>query len=66
MVNAEAIPPGATSRMVWQEAEAPPIEIEISDSDVHGGTGRRAELRVVLARTVMPLRQSQPVGKRKA
>jgi phytoene dehydrogenase-like protein len=51
-VAAGAIPPGATSRMVWNEAEAPVLEIEIVDPADYGI--RKPDRRVIFARTVLP------------
>lgn len=54
-VAAAMIPAGASPRMVWKEAEAPPLEIEITDSEARGpGYGRRLQQRTLLARTVLP------------
>jgi phytoene dehydrogenase-like protein len=55
IVDERAIPPGASPRMIWQEREAPPIEIEIADAEPHGlSSGKRDGSRAIQARTVLP------------
>lgn len=52
-VNSEAIQPGITRRMVWQEAGAPFLEIEIARS-IEYGIGKGPEA-VLFLRTCMPM-----------
>jgi len=52
LVRKEAIPPGVSSRMIWQEPEAPPIELELTDPDL--AVGGRAGQRVLFASTILP------------
>jgi hypothetical protein len=51
-VRNEAIPPGASRRMVWKENEAPPVELEIATNSEYGG--RDKDKQIVFLRTVLP------------
>jgi hypothetical protein len=51
-VRSEAIPPGASRRMVWKENEAPPVELEIATNAEYGG--RDKDKQIVFLRTVLP------------
>ncbi len=51
-VKKEAIPPGATDRMVWSEAGARELEIEILEPADYGL--RQSELRIVQGRALLP------------
>jgi hypothetical protein len=55
-VRNEAIPPGASRRMVWKENEAPPVEIEIAAASEYGGRerDRDKDKQIVFLRTVLP------------
>ncbi|HAR42123.1 MAG TPA: hypothetical protein DCS07_05750, partial [Bdellovibrionales bacterium] len=54
-VHHEAIAPGITARMVWQEDAAPPIEIEIANPADYGL--REPENKVIFLRTVLPYKE---------
>jgi hypothetical protein len=54
-VHAEAIPPGVSRRMVWQERDAPGIEIELARAQDYGITGPHADRQQILLRTLMPM-----------
>lgn len=53
-VQLSAIPVGANSRLIWQEADAPPMEIEIVNPQELGA--KDSEHRLLFLRTVMPFR----------
>ncbi|MGK5083746.1 hypothetical protein WDW37_10625 [Bdellovibrionota bacterium FG-1] len=53
-VGAQAIPSGASARMIWKEPGAPSIEIEIVEPLAYGA--RQQEGRVVFARAMLPYR----------
>lgn len=52
-VNSEAIPPGMAARSVWQEKDAPSLEIEVTDPSHYGQ--RDPESKVIFLRTILPL-----------
>ncbi|OFZ20569.1 MAG: hypothetical protein A2X94_11130 [Bdellovibrionales bacterium GWB1_55_8] len=53
-VHSEAIPPGMSDRMIWQERGAPPLEIEVA---AHGDYGiREFETKLIHLRTVLPFK----------
>ncbi len=54
-VHPEAIPPGATRRIVWKEADAPFLEIELTRGRDYGFAENKANHSVIFARTLMPL-----------
>jgi len=51
-VHQEAIAPGMSSRMIWQENGAPPIEVEIANPSDYGL--REPENKLIFLRTVLP------------
>ncbi|OFZ53231.1 MAG: hypothetical protein A2428_11845 [Bdellovibrionales bacterium RIFOXYC1_FULL_54_43] len=53
-VHAEAIPPGMSSRVVWQEKDAPALEIEVADPLDYGI--KEADSRMIHLRTVLPFK----------
>ncbi len=54
-VHAEAIPPGATRRILWQEAGSPFLEIELTQRKLYGFPEKKSSGCVMLARTLMPM-----------
>lgn len=54
-VRREALPPGSSDRMLWQENGAPPLEIEVvHPADYLSG---HPEARIVHLRTVLPIEE---------
>ncbi len=57
-VGIEAIPPGMTTRSVWQESGAPILELEVVDPEDFGvRQAGRQEVRILNLRTVLPFTQ---------
>lgn len=54
-VNEEAIVPGMSRRMLWQESGGPVIEAEIANSAEYGSSQK--EQRTIFLRTVLPFTQ---------
>jgi hypothetical protein len=50
-VGEEAIPPGASRRMIWKEPEAPIVEFEIADASEYGIRDR--EKKLIFLRTIL-------------
>lgn len=51
-VSGEGIVPGLTRRMVWKEAEAPAVEIELAEPGEYGA--RDQERKLIFLRTILP------------
>jgi hypothetical protein len=51
-VEADAVPVGAATRMIWSEAGAPPLEIEVVDPQDRGISQSRH--RIIFLRTLVP------------
>jgi hypothetical protein len=54
-VHKEAVPPGATRRMIWQEPDSPVLEIELADPGEYGV--RDSGSHLVFLRTILPFEQ---------
>jgi len=51
-ISGEGIIPGLTRRMVWKEAEAPAVEIELAEPGEYGA--RDQERKLIFLRTILP------------
>lgn len=54
-VKPEAIPPGTTRRMIWQEDGTPPLEFELAHSSEYGLT--QLNIPIIFLRTVLPMEE---------